>query len=231
MSINQIHSTNDYIYAATSSGLYIYNPLTDALCAYAEYEDGITSVAGNTDYIFLGTTNSGIKYISTSVIECNQNNPTNLTSYLRTFNIPNITNNKIRYLHISNENYMGICTYSGVDYYHFNTNPNIHSVTYISGAEKCFVLPDYIYYTVSGYLNETEYSLCMNYLCLCDWTTPTKTYTTSSGMFEQNIQLTDLYVTYQTGKDNNNTIFCSTTSGIYVIDEGSQKYAIYYTET
>ena len=229
--LNQIYSTNTFIYTSTISGLQIYDPLTETLQAYINYNNGFTTVGGNTSDIYLGTTNSGIKRISTTCISGSLTDPYDLTTCLNDLYTPRITSSRIRYLHVNN-NKMTVCTESGVDYFRFNTNPEIHSKTFISSTKKCFTTNNSIYYTVSGTNNTTsgvEYSLNRLDICLTDWILPTHNYITGSGIFQEGTKLTDLYITELTAEHQANTIFCSTTSGIYVIDENTKNYAIYYT--
>ncbi len=74
-----------------------------------------------------------------------------------------------------------------------------------------------------------EYSLNRLDTTLCDWAVPSHSYTTGSGIFVSGIKLTDLYITSNTAKMGGNTVFCTTTSGAYVVDEDTLNYAIYYT--
>ena len=229
--LHQIYSTNNYIYAATNVGLRIYEAATEGFYAYVTYSGGFTTIGGNDSNIYIGTTNSGIKTISTTCISGSTNNPYDLGTCLVDLVVPYITSNNIKYLNVNN-NKMTVCTSSGVDYFRFSTNPEIHSRTFISSAEKCFTTGNSIYYTVSGTnttTSGTEYSLNRLDTCLCDWSEPTYSYVTGSGIFESSIKLNDIYITENTVENYNNTVFCATSSGVYVIDEDSKNYAIYYT--
>ena len=64
---------------------------------------------------------------------------------------------------------------------------------------------------------------------LCDWSEPSYSYITGSGIFQVGLQLTDMFITEGTAEYGGNTIFCTTSSGVYVIDEDSKEYAVYYT--
>lgn len=230
--VSQIYSTTDYIFSTTSDGLFIYKPVEDKLYAFIYYTGGFTTVGGNENKVYLGTTNSGIKYLNKTCISGSITSAYDLTTCLIDLNTPNITNNNISYLHAYGNN-LTVCTNSGVDYFRFDTNPEIHSKTFISGAEKCFTASDSIYYTVSGTNTTTsgmEYSLHRLDVCLCDWSLPSKTYTTGSGIFNDGIKITDMYITENTAEYGGNTIFCSTSSGVYILDEDVEKHAIYYTE-
>jgi len=227
----QVFTRNEFIYAATDEGLKVYNSNTNYLVAFIDYLNGFTTVCGDDERVFMGTTSSGIKYLNYSVtISGTYFSPQNLNSYLQDYSAPNITNNSIKYIHIKDVDLL-VCTNSGVDYFKLKTNPTIHSKTYIAGAEKCFLTSDSLYYTVSGtnlITSEVEYKLNRMDNLLCDWTLPTEVYTTGSGIFARGLYLTDMYITENTALVGGNTIFCTTSSGVYVIDEDSKQYAVYY---
>jgi len=64
-----------------------------------------------------------------------------------------------------------------------------------------------------------------------DWNDPDYSYITGSGIFESGIELNDVFITENTSSNGiNNTIFCATSSGVYVIEEETEEYAIYYIE-
>lgn len=229
--LKQIYTNKYYTYAATDIGLKIYNNNTDYIIAFVDYLNGFTTVCGDDERVFMGTTSSGIKYLSYSVtISGTYFSPQNLNNYLQDYNTPNITSNSIKYIHIKDVDLL-VCTNSGIDYFKLKTNPTIHSKTYIAGAEKCFLTSDSLYYTVSGtniITSEVEYTLNRLDTLLCDWTLPTEVYTTGSGIFARGLYLTDMYITENTALVGGNTIFCTTSSGVYVIDEDSKQYAVYY---
>jgi len=227
----QIYSDELLVYSAASNGVGIYDIVTGEPYAYINYADGVKTICGNSDRVYIGTTNSGIKYIDKSTISGSILSTYDLTTHLTDLSTPGISSSGIKYLSVKG-NQLVACTTAGIDYFRYSINPFIHSKTLISGSQKCFVTDKSIYYTVSGTNTTTsgmEYSLNRLDTCLTDWTTPTMTYTTGSGIFEAGIKLTDIYVTTATASNDGNTIFCTTTSGVYVVDEDSQEYAIYYT--
>jgi hypothetical protein len=229
----QIYSDELLVYAATSNGVGIYDIVTGEPYAYINYADGVRTVCGNSDRVYIGTTNSGIKYVDKTTISGSILSTYDLTTHLVDLSTPEISASGIKYLSAKG-NHLVACTTAGIDYFRFNLNPYIHSKTSVSGAQKCFATDDSIYYTVSGTNTTTsgmEYSLHRLDSCLTDWTTPTMTYTTNSGIFESTVplKLTDVYITEGTAENGGNTIFCATSNGIYVIDEDSQRSAIYYT--
>ncbi len=223
--------TDEFIYAATSEGLKIIEITGGEEYAYINYNTGFTTVGGNSNKIYLGTTNSGIKYLNTTCVSGSITTPYDLGTCLIDLPTPMITASSIKYLHV-NSNKLTVCTTAGVDYFRFNTNPEIHSKTFTSSAQKCFTTANSLYYTTSGINTVSsgiEYNLNRVDTCLCDWVQPTYSYTTGSGIFEVGIKLTDMYITEGTASNNSNTIFCATSSGVYVIDEYLLHYAIYYT--
>lgn len=211
----QVHSNSDYIYAATSRGLEILDKTDESLlCTKGNEGPALTSVWGNTNTIYVGTV-SGI-YTLPAEAPCDSN--LSLGNY-------NLQSNNINYIHGQGGRLL-VSNASGIEYFDTNSNPSIHSKTLLNSAGKCYLTKDSGYYfsTVSGI-----YSLNRIDSCLCDWSIPTKTYTTDSSIFNPGIELTDMYITENTSTNNMNTIFCTTSSGVYIIDEGSLEYAIYYT--
>ena len=227
----QIYSDDTFIFAATNKGLRVYNLENDKLCAYIEYTKGFNTVAGNNTEIYLGTSGQGVKTLPTTCVSGNEDNPYDLSTCLADLVIDRITSKYINYLHIS-DNTVGICTNSGVDFLMRHRNPEIHSQTFINDAKKCFVSNRSIYYTTTTTDTTNsgiKYHLNAVDVCLTDWVTPDRVYTTGSGIFEENIELSDFYITTGTAENNRNTIFCATTSGVYIIDEDTEQYAIFYT--
>jgi hypothetical protein len=83
------------------------------------------------------------------------------------------------------------------------------------------------YYTISG----TEWSLNRVDSCLGDWQAPDKSYTTGGGILPAGEKINDIFITENTASDGiNNTIFCATSNGIFVINESNDEYVIYYIE-
>jgi len=217
----QIYTNDQFIFSADAVGVTVYDVEdVQEICTIKIKDSYITAIAGNNSYLYIGT--------KTGLYITDINNPCNSEPKLQELNL---TNTNIKYLHCYN-NYLGVCTFSGVDYFRFNTNPEIHSKSFISGSKKCFILPNTLYYTTSqsGIVNsKVGDSLNKINSCLTDWTQPDDIYTTGSGIFKEGIKLTDLYITEATAKEKGNTIFCTTTSGAYIIDEDTKEYAIYYT--
>lgn len=225
-SVRQIYTDNYTTYAATGEGLSIFDLATGNFYAQIIFAGGFNTVTGNDSTVYVGTTNSGIHYVDKTCISGSLDTVSDVTSCLTELSTPNITSNSIKYLDVR-DNQLLVCTLAGVDYYRYNTNPFIHSKTSVAGAQKCFATENSMYYTVSG--TNSEYYLNRLDACLTDWVDPTVSYTTGSGIFSAGLKLTDMYITEGTAEYGGNTIFCTTTSGIYVIDEDLQHFAIYYT--
>ena len=226
----QIHTDENYVYAATSDGLDIYDISSEEKYAYIDYNNGFNTVWANNEKVFVGTTNSGIKYFNKTCISGSITDPIDIYTCLRDFSdltyYYNLTSNYIKYIHGHDDKILAV-TSSGVDVVKIDPQ-SYRSYTTISGAKKCFMTSTgKFYYIVSG----IEWSLNRVDSCLCDWNNPDKSYTTGSGIFESGISLNDIFITENTASDGiNNTIFCATSSGIYVISEKDEQYAIYYNE-
>lgn len=222
MSITEIYTDLEYVYATLDTGLDIIDIDSEKKCAYIIYSDGFTTVWGNDFSVFLGSTSSGIKYINKSDISSDIVTPVNLTDYLKDFkSYPGVTSNDIKHIH-GRENELMCCTSTGVDF--FKLEPNgYRSSTTVSGAYKCFVPPERaVYYlTLSG----TEYFINKLNHSLTDWVEPDEIFTVDSGL-----KINDLFVTSNTATGGiKNTLFIATSSGIYVTDEATYEVDVYYT--
>lgn len=217
--VRQVIMDGLYVYAATSDGLDIYDLDSESRYAYTSYSGGFKTVWSSTDTVYLGTTNSGIKYLDKTTISGSVIAPYDLSTHLGDFKKePNITSNNIKYIH-GNDDQLLCCTDAGVDYYKLGSQ-GFRSYTELAGADKCFMSTQSAYYTVSG--TET-WELNRVDVMLCDWEEPSHAYVTGSGILEQGIGINDIYAT-------SNNLFVSTTSGVYIIDEstlGSTTYFYY----
>ena len=224
--LRQIYSDNDHVFAATDRGLSVVSMSAEEEIGYINYNSGFTTVWGNDDKVYIGTTNSGIKYINKTCISGTISNPENLVTCLADYVSPfGISSQTIRYIHGSGDDYLMCCTDKGVDVY-YHKQPTYRSSTTISGAQKCFMTQNGFYYTISG---TNEWSLNKVNYCGCDWTEPDFSYITGSGILPAGERINDMFVTENTSENGtDNTIFCCTSSGVYVIDGDSQEYAIYY---
>lgn len=224
----QIWTDSDYVYAVTSSGLEVYDIATELLGATAYNIDGYSSVWSGGDYIYIGTFGAGLKKLYKPSIIMNVYTPTNLNSYVSSyFSYPDIRSNDIKYIH-GNYNKLIVCSASGVDIVRTDSL-YITSRTISSGETplKCFATEtdDFYYMTISGstyylhYLNRNK----------SDWLNSDYFYTTNNGIFSGVNLLTDMYITSGTSVSGSsfNTLFVTTNSGVYVIDEGSGNYVIF----
>ena len=220
--LHQIYSDDDYIYTATSVGLRIFDADTDEYVSYIEYEGGFTTVAGNDDFVFLGTTGSGIKYVRKDDIIGNAGMPVILTCLNDYLLFPNVTSNDIRYLH-ANGDFLSSVSASGADVYKMGSQGYRSSTTFteFGRAEKCFITSKgELYYTTSGV---SGYGLDLMYATLCGWSESDYQYTDFDGN-----KLNDIFITEDTSSDGtHNTIFVATTGGVYVIDDGTKQVGVY----
>jgi len=213
--------TDDYVYAATSLGLNIYDITSESQYAYVTYSGGFNTVWANEDKVFVGTTNSGVKYINKTCISGSVVSPYDLFTCLNDFSdltyYHQLTSDNIRYIHGSGD-VLCMITNSGVDIVKIDPQ-SYRSYTTISGVRKGFMT------STGGFYYMTLDVLYVMYTSLYDWTEANKNYTVGSGIFESGIELNDIFVTEQTSSDGiSNTIFMATTSGAYIIDEGTENY-------
>lgn len=223
-------SDENYVYVATSSGSEIYDIVSEEKYAYINYFSGFTSTWASNEQVFLGTTASGIKYINKTCISGNIYNPVELSTCLNNFSTftpyHNLTSDNIRYIH-GNDDLLMCCTDLGIDVIKAEPQGYRSSTTISGGAEKCFMTQNGFYYTISG---TNEWSLNRVDSCLCDWDNPNYSYITGSGILPAGEKINDIFVTENTSENGiNNTIFCATSLGVYIIDEGTRVYAVYTT--
>jgi hypothetical protein len=216
LDVYQIYTDEYHVYVASNNGIGIYDIETERVYAHILYDGYFTSVYGNDDKVFFGTNNYGVKYINKTCVSGSIDSPYSLSTCLLDYlSSPDITSNKIRYIHCNND-YIGIVTNSGIDFVKLNPQINISSTTVTSG-NKCFVTSNgNLYYTLSG---TNGYSINKINICLCDWSIPDVVYNSFD-----NKQINDIFITEDTSSNNtNNTVFAATNSGVYVVDEESSQ--------
>jgi hypothetical protein len=204
--LNQIWTDENYVYAAIDFGLDIIDIVSEMKIAYIEWDTGFNSVWANDDTVYLATSNSGIMYIDKTCISGSMMSPYDLGACLTDYLTPyGITSNDVRYIHGNSENLM-CCTASGVDI----LTPEYRSYTSTPDALKCFLTADNGYYTTSTTVNRVK--------GLTDWTTPDKSYT----YILQDVTINDIYV-------SDSSLFVATSSGVYVIEEDTDDFIVFYT--
>ena len=221
---------NSYVYVYTSSGLDIYDIISEEKYAYITYSGGFNTVWANNDKLFLGTNASGIKYINKTCISGSVSSPIDLYTCLENFSNLTpyyvLTSNNIQYIH-GNDDLLGIVTNSGLDVVKLNPQ-SYRSCTLISGAKKCFMTSTGKFYYIIDDDNSSR--VCCIYTSLVDWSEPDKCFIPGSGVLASGIALNDLFILEGTATNNYNTICLATTSGVYLIDENSNEYNLYYIE-
>ena len=226
--VKQVNIQGDkFVTATTTAGtniVYLRNPNKTKLYIHNTIESGITSTTINNDFIFIGTTYTGIEYLCTSDLYTEDNDNIDKTySTINFASYPNITSNYVKYLHC-NDKYLMCCTNSGIDCYELTTSGTRY-YSYIKNVEKCFITNENAYYTVvSGTFSSVT--------VIKDFYNQTNEYITftndpSSGTLRSDAIITDLYVDYVVS--GTSTIYCSTTNGIYAINEDTGNYDLYLT--
>lgn len=225
--LNQIFIDDLYVYAATSTGLDIIDIFTNNKVSYINYSSGFFTVWGNSDCIYLGTSDDGIKYIEKTTISGNSDEPFDLDIYLLDYDFMyNTSSNYIKYIHGS-ETTLAVVTSSGIDIFN-NDNRNGYKSTFSNEfITKCFMTSKKeLYYVIKGTSNDSIDIL--NY-CLCDWQNPDVSYVIGQSFLPLGVSVNDIFVTEKTSENKiNNTLFVATTNGAYVLDEGTTDYDTYY---
>jgi len=242
----QVYTAGGYIYTALDVGLKVYDLLSSDEIAYLNYSSGFTSVGGDLLNIYLGTTTSGIKTLNKATVSGTPSSIQDLCVALTDYaDVPNLTSSCVRYLHGHDDGIFAV-TDSGVDYFRTTGNPQYRSYATISGGYKCFVAGRKGYYTtISGttYSGTTSsgttysgsnisYQINRINSLLTDWAIPDYIYSSNYGLLEGCGTINDIFVTEGTATDGiNNTLFCATGSGVYIIDESNNSCSVYYTTT
>lgn len=213
--VRNIWTDENYVYAATSDSLKIFDLDSGEQYAYITIAGGLNSVWASEDYVYLGTVYSGVKYITKTCIS-----GTNLITCLADYSAPpDLTANEVRYIHghaHGDGDFLVVCTASGVDT--FGPEPYYHRHSYITTtAQKCFMTSNLeFYYTTVSSINRINRPFY-------NWVIPDESYTPGP-------DIRDIFVTVETSVSGSaNTIFVATSSGVYVIDEGIDEIDIYYS--
>jgi hypothetical protein len=223
--VGQIWADNNYVYGAGSGGLIIFDIASELPYSFITCSGGFTTVWGNEDRVFLGTPASGIKYIDKACISGSIVLPFELECLSDYATTPRLRSNEVRYIH-GHGNLIACCTASGVQTLGIYGN---EGETLTPDAWKCFMTSSTaLYYTTSG----TTWAVNKIYSARWDWVNPSTTYSAdgSSAMLP-GVQMNDIFITEGTSSGTNlNTIFIATTSGVCIIDEGTNDSVIYLIE-
>lgn len=228
---NESQWTADEWYDGTNNQYFLYSR---DMSASLEYSSGFTSICGNTNKIYLGTSGAGVKMLDKEGLVSYPDtvfpeilSPDVLQTYLMTPFIPSL---QITYLHCS-EDYLGVITPLGFATVKIGRDGYIASIAYPANyqAYKCFILSDgYLYFTLEG-PSDWRIAKTNNPSSLVYDTTD---IITDGSILPEGVELTDIYVTEGTAKDKiKNTIFCATTSGAYIIDESDSSYYSFIPES
>ncbi|RKZ08245.1 hypothetical protein DRQ25_09550 [Candidatus Fermentibacteria bacterium] len=223
--LNQIWSDNTYVFAAIDFGLDVIDMVTEQKVAYAEFEYGFSTVWADDDNVYLGSYTDGVKYIPRTCISGTtaSGTPSDLTSCLADYvTYYNMSSQRVLYLHGAG-NYMSFCTPNEVFAEYRTEFGGSYCGTTVSGARKCFTLPDgtFYYTSVSGNSADAWAVSRVNNFTF----PPAVEYRTGGWMLPLDVRITDIFVT-TAGTDN--TLFIATSSGVCVIDEGTSAYGMYY---
>lgn len=223
----QVWMDQVYAYAVTSVGLNIIDLETGNNVSYINSIGGFTTIWGNTDTIYVGTPDDGIKYIDKTTISGNSASPYDLETHLVEYNYYyNVSSDEILYIH-GNENTIVVVTTSGIDILNNGIN-GYKSTTYNENVTKCFMTTEFeTYYIIQDAPDEGIFRLDYP---KCDWVVPDVSYKPNQSFLPDDREINDIFVTVKTSANKTaNTMFIATTSGAYVYDEETTGYDLYYT--
>jgi len=196
-----------YVFSCSVSGVNVHN--TDTLDLINSVEvDKLSTVWANDDYLFAGTSNSGIYKFDLSTIVSAP-----VAEIYKQY--PDLTSNNIRYLN-GGGNYLCAVTLSGVDRYNINTGSR--KLVNVVGANKCFQASTGDFY----------FDLYTDLVAMYDdnaffiYTPEEGNILQSYGIYdsENTYIIHDIFVTVGTSANNSaNTIFLATANGVVVIEE------------
>jgi hypothetical protein len=131
-----IWTYDPYVFKATSSGLAVFSLSSESLINFVGFDGGVSSVWADSQYVYVGTSVSGVYRCSTATVS----GATTLSPY-KTY--PDITSNLINYIHGKGD-YICIATASGVDNYKISTDVRDYSSN--ENVSKCFQTSNGDYY-------------------------------------------------------------------------------------
>lgn len=207
-----IWTNGNFIFKSTASGINVYDFTTELLLGAIDYLNA-SSIWANNEYLYIGTTNSGVIKSPMSSISGSIYN--DLSVYK---NYPDINNEYVNYIH-GEDNYLCVATISGAHIFDLTTNSGVYSNTSIV-ADKCHQMEDRTSYYIYDNKLETVYNDDSTYI-----------YQSGDSIIPTVSGMNDLYVVSGT----NNIILLATTDGTVVIEEnkGSEagsRFKYYYIE-
>ena len=206
-----IWTNGNFIFKSTASGINVYDFTTELLLGAINYLNA-SSIWANNEYLYIGTTDSGILDSPMSSISGG------IYDDLDIYKDYPFIENHVNYIHGAG-NYLSISTISGVHIFNTSTDIEVYFSDSIV-AEKCHQLADRTSYYIYEDKLETVYN---------DDTT--HTYQSGDGIIPTISGMNDLYVVSGT----KNLILLGTTAGAVMIEEnkGSEadsRFKYYYIE-
>ncbi|MBV5347155.1 hypothetical protein JZU46_02915 [bacterium] len=216
--VHQVFTKGDYVYIAAERGTDIVN-INTGLSVYFKETLAIRTITiwGNEDTLFVAGINGlfQIDYIDL-------HNDYVYSAFKTSFPI----SAEPTYIHGKDKQLL-VCTVSGIDYINYTRNPTIKSSCIIDNVSKCFMTTTKAYYITHNTISGSVYAaINRKDNLLTDWSIASKIYMSGDGILPKDIYLTDIFVTETTAFYGGNTIFCTTTSGIYIIDEDTTEYML-----
>lgn len=225
--LNQVCIDDSYVYTATSMGVDIIDVYTNNKVSYVDSIVEVSSVWASEERLYIGTAGEGIKYIDKVTISGNEVLPIDLEEYVCNYSFQySIDCEFVKYIHGSGET-LSVVTYSGINILN-NTDSIGYKSSYTStDVTKCFMTSkNELYYIEQGEIN----GVFKMKSTLCDWTSPNILYTSGSSFLPGSLGVNDIFVTESTSSNTvDNTLFVATSSGAYILDEGTANFDVYYT--
>jgi len=208
-----IWSIDNFVFKSTVSGVDVYDKLTETLFGTISHNADVTSVWADSNYLYMGTTNSGIIWSPMSSISGAVYD--NFGVY-KTY--PDICDSHVNYLHGAG-NYLCAATISGVNIFDLTTNSGIYTNSSIV-ANKCHQMVDRTSYYIYDDKLRTVYNDDSTYL-----------YGSGDGIIPTISGMNDLYIV----SGDKNIIYLATTSGVVIVEEdkGNEancRFKYYYVE-
>lgn len=226
--LRQVYIDTNYAYAVTNYGLNIIDISSENKVSYIDSIGGFTTIWGNDTLVYLGTPSNGIKYIPKDTISGSISEPINLITSLIDYAFYYDAYDEVKYIH-GYEDTLAVVTSSGIDVIN-NTINGFKSSFYNPYVTKCFLTSDnQLYYIIKN--SPSDDGIHRVNTVYCDWEAPDENYLVGASFIQEGVSVNDIFVTVntsETGKDN--TLFIATSGGVYVWDEGTSGFDIYYTK-